>query len=671
MQHLPMSQEQETALQEAANENTPSERLRELAKLSIELARIVAQNPGTDADILHELGSYADAKVRQNLLMNPNIPPSRLMFLAKLFPRHLFRNPAIDLLILENPNLLATAFDTVLPNLIKRQIVPVSLLEYAAKSSSETVKLAVTVNSQTPKATLEYLASSNNQLVVEAAQMHVSWNDDANCEDWQEIAQIAIDNIFKDCSEEFKDAIQPIAKINELRSDIPKHLLRFVPYRQAAYPEKTVDELEKLAQSANSKERLVAAEHPNTPGYILEQLLESADGSIFYALASNPNAPVHFLKKLLEKPDLYELGRRIAWNPNLPLELLEEMADSDRHNAVHEAIAANPRTPVYILAKLASNQRLKGYVHQAIVYNPNTPVSLLEKLARDRGDDYVVLNRIANNPKTPKQLVLSLLYLFEQRYLGGYSLNSGVEEFGMMNPHVSGNFLEKSLECQENTLKTAWHQQFKDTANSNLAAIARHPNLPEKSLKKLLLEHEKDFIRYAACENPNTPNFIVQIWGIDILKNLNKGIVNLAVLKRIASSLYANQELLAVLVNHENPEVRKAAASNPCIDDAILASCESSPNYQPGELESSLYPERELLSKWEQIPLSTRLTVLLNPQAPRGILAKTARSFSWLERYAIAQNPNTPTQIRQILTQDGNRVVRAAANFTKPLELPE
>ncbi|MBD2195963.1 MULTISPECIES: variant leucine-rich repeat-containing protein [Calothrix] len=666
-----MSQEQETALQEAANENTPSERLRELAKLSIELARIVAQNPGTDADILHELGSYADAKVRQNLLMNPNIPPSRLMFLAKLFPRHLFRNPAIDLLILENPNLLATAFDTVLPNLIKRKLVPVSLLEYAAKSSSETVKLAVTVNSQTPKATLEYLASSNNQLVVEAAQMHVNWNDDANCEDWQEIAQTAINNILNDCLEEFKDAIQQIAKINELRSGIPKHFLRFVPYRKDEYDETIVSELEEIAQSEQSNVRLIAAKHPNTPARILEQLLEFGNRSIFYELASNPNTPVHVLEKLLQQPDLYELGRRIAGNPNLPLELLEEMADSDRHNAVHAAIASNPRTPVYILEKLASNQRLNSYVHQAIAYNPNTPVSLLEKLARDRGDDYTVRNRIANNPKTPKQLVLRMLWLFELRHLGGYSLYSGVEEFGMMNPHVSGNFLEKLLECQENTLKTAWHQQFKDAAKLEIAAIAGHPNLPEKSLKKLLLEHEKDFIRYAACDNPNTPNFIVQIWGIDILKDLNQGIVNVAVLKRIAASLYANQELLAVLVNHEHPNVRKAAASNPCIDDAILASWESSPNYQPGELESSLYPERELLSKWEQIPLSTRLTVLLNPQAPKGILAKIARSFSWLERYAIAQNSNTPTQIRQILTQDGNRVVRAAASFTKPIELPE
>lgn len=669
-EYLPMNQQQETAIQEAANENTPSERLRELAKTSIELARIVAQNPGADVDILQELGSYSDPIVRQNLVMNPNIPLSLLMVLAKQFPRHLFRNPVIDLLILESPNLLVAAFDTVLCHIIKRAIVPISLLEYAAKSSSETVKLAVTINSQTPKGTLEYLASSPNSLVSEAAQLHINW-DDASCEDWEEIAQTAINNVLKDGSEDFQEAIQQVAKISEFRGDIPKHLLRFVPYRKPANLETTIDELEKLAQSDNSKERLVAAEHPNTPAYILEKLVEYGDRNIFFALASHPNASIHVLEKLLQAPDTYgDLGRRIAWNPSLPLELLEEMADSNRHNAVHEAIAANPRTPVHILEKLANNQRLMGYVHQAIVFNPNTPISLLEKLAHDhleivakyRGADYSVLNRIANNPRTPKQLVLSLLVKFEEKN-HGYSLTSGIEEFGIMNPYVSGKFLETLLERQEQNLKSAWHKDLKNAAESQIRAIARHPNLPENSLKKLLLEHEEDLIRYAATENPNTPNFIVQIWGLDILNSLNEGIVNLGVLKRIASSLYAPQELLAVLINHQNRDIRRAAASNPCIDDSILESWESSPFYQPFDLEASLYSERELLRKWEEISLSTRLTVLLNPQAPMGVLAKTSRSFSWLERYAIAQHPNTPTQVRQRLSKDGNRVVRAAANL--------
>ncbi|RUT03965.1 hypothetical protein DSM106972_048790 [Dulcicalothrix desertica PCC 7102] len=42
--------------------------------------------------------------------------------------------------------------------------------------------------------------------------------------------------------------------------------------------------------------------------------------------------------------------------------------------------------------------------------------------------------------------------------------------------------------------------------------------------------------------------------------------------------------------------------------------------------------------------------------------SKTFRGIpSWLERYAIAQNTNTPSNILKHLEKDGNRIVRAAA----------
>lgn len=56
-----------------------------------------------------------------------------------------------------------------------------------------------------------------------------------------------------------------------------------------------------------------------------------------------------------------------------------------------------------------------------------------------------------------------------------------------------------------------------------------------------------------------------------------------------------------------------------------------------------------------------RLIIALYPQTPISALEALSNSLSWLERYAIAQNPNTPLTIRQKLAKDGNRVVRAAA----------
>ena len=70
-----MDWEQERFVQEAASENTPPERLRELANMSIKLARVVAQNPSANPDVLQSLQSHPDSIVRQNLVMNPNTPP--------------------------------------------------------------------------------------------------------------------------------------------------------------------------------------------------------------------------------------------------------------------------------------------------------------------------------------------------------------------------------------------------------------------------------------------------------------------------------------------------------------------------------------------------------------------------------------------------------------------
>ena len=55
-----------------------------------------------------------------------------------------------------------------------------------------------------------------------------------------------------------------------------------------------------------------------------------------------------------------------------------------------------------------------------------------------------------------------------------------------------------------------------------------------------------------------------------------------------------------------------------------------------------------------------RFITLLHPLTPQNILTQGASSASWLERYAVADNPATSTQTKQQLTQDSNRIVKAA-----------
>jgi hypothetical protein len=63
----------------------------------------------------------------------------------------------------------------------------------------------------------------------------------------------------------------------------------------------------------------------------------------------------------------------------------------------------------------------------------------------------------------------------------------------------------------------------------------------------------------------------------------------------------------------------------------------------------------------DSTPSFIRFHVLKTPQTPAKALAEHSHSQAWLERYAITQNPNTPLDTLQALTQDANRIVRAAA----------
>ena len=90
-----------TAEKEASLETTSPERLRELAEQNVKLARIVASNPNTPRETLLELGTE--------------------------FPEELLKNPVFDLLLLENPNLLAQMPESTLKSLVKLEIMPNSL----------------------------------------------------------------------------------------------------------------------------------------------------------------------------------------------------------------------------------------------------------------------------------------------------------------------------------------------------------------------------------------------------------------------------------------------------------------------------------------------------------------------------------------------------------------
>jgi hypothetical protein len=97
---------QPTPEQQAADENTPPERLKELVEHSLEILKLVAGNPSTPPEVLQELASLANKKIRKLVASNPNTDIDVLLKVGAEFPEDLLNNPVFLLLILEKPDFL-------------------------------------------------------------------------------------------------------------------------------------------------------------------------------------------------------------------------------------------------------------------------------------------------------------------------------------------------------------------------------------------------------------------------------------------------------------------------------------------------------------------------------------------------------------------------------------
>lgn len=130
--------------QEASSHNTPQQKLRELAAINDELARLVAANPVTDCTLLEELAIRArnnkEVEMQRALVSNPNTPTKWLIGLASLFPEEFFKHPAYSLSILENLNSADRFNRNLLSKLVCASNAPTSFLEFAAKIAETNIQ---------------------------------------------------------------------------------------------------------------------------------------------------------------------------------------------------------------------------------------------------------------------------------------------------------------------------------------------------------------------------------------------------------------------------------------------------------------------------------------------------------------------------------------------------
>lgn len=452
---------------EASDPVTSPERLAELAKSDLALTRLVAANEGAPGELLAELSEHGDRAVRRRVVRNPATPAHTAARAGSEFPNDLLDNPAFDLYMIENPDLLtrfgeddAGVFcnEGTLRALLKREECPKSFWTYAAEIGDTHTLLALLSNPNISREMLDsirlrenwfwlpdgsQLPSDRQAVVLEACALHKASG--APLPDWQaslEAAFAAARLHHQGRGRIFSGLIEALARIDyalgnqdaELISPIQLDDLRTDSLRQVAFASATGRvEIAKLPTSGN---------HLKIPHEILRRLVENVDGITATELLRNPDAAPLWTSATLATairlmiPRPYDYTEQ--WHPflngwdghfndwdHLPATLLAGLPLPEFDEAVAiglRRLAALPDDVEPFMATHRTRQALASHTSatttllermielepRAVASNPATPAALLYRLAATE------VWAIAENPSTPPTLLVKLALSAEE-----------------------------------------------------------------------------------------------------------------------------------------------------------------------------------------------------------------------------------------------------------------
>jgi Leucine rich repeat variant len=660
------------------NPNAPRDALAELAGDDSSTTRgWVAENPSTPVHILVQLArQYTSGKknngipsVRETAIKNPNFPPLERYRL---------------LIAMEDEQEIATTHE-----LMARRSDSLYALAQVVEKGDQKAKLTAARSKKTPIKVLEQLARDEDEI----------------------IRSVVIEN-----------SNLPISSLLQLTQDTSLNV-RTSLARSRNNKKVPVEVLERLANDKSERVRALVASNPDTPVELLRKLVNDSHREVWNALTRNKNTPIDILEFLgVEKGvvDIYN-----ANTPGKALEkaveLTLKMDFRERDKILNDLLRGvqGSQMPANVLAKLANYS--VSWVRSSVAAHPNTPISALESLVND---DYgPVLWAIARRADTPphflekmlrgkdinsqdcQQICLAICHRHDIPHLLEKLMDSKLQEVhrGIAAQYnLPQAIVERLLiTSDEYVLTTLVRNQslsievlakLASNPNPNVAsAIANNSKMTQELWEKLA-QHTEVRIRQSIAAALNTPVNILEILATDSDKdvrtkvatnnNVTGSILQLlaqdedpSVRTVVANNRNTSAEILEQLASDKKVEVRRAVAQHPntplsireSLSNLMLQSTRTqqiSPSL--GGL-SRLYNPRTddlptILTEYAQSENTfVRLVTLMHPLAPENILKRAAQSVSWLERYGVAENPATSTEIKQQLTLDSNRIVRAVA----------
>ena len=474
-----------------------------------------------------------------------------------------------------------------------------------------------------------------------------------------------------------------------------------------------------LAEDAQSEVRQRLAKNPSIPQEVLARLAIDIDRDVRSSCALNAAIPVKLIKVLANDSDV-SVRSSLIYNSSTTVDIREKLAGSieieistlwrlakDSDEKVRIAVAGNPTASAELLTILAGDssphvrkqvsknhvtppevQKLldRGVTTQAtqstvgaivgavsgfgkkirmeLAKSIHTHIDLLVRLGDD--SEIRVREAVAKNSSTS----IEMLHKFSQE--SPLFFNYAVHEAVASHRSCPLDLLIKLGECPSVQVRkevirnknfSMSYGLLKTLANDSddgiRLEIARSRATPADLLEKLANDKDKS-VRTAVAKNSNTSQNTLIKLGRDL---------EASVLEAISKNPATPSEIVAGLVRKACQEFYylvgaprkskfwiKSLRSFERRDPDLFRAC------QEGDF---LYLSDRMAEKaCRKKDLSWRILGLSHRLAAPDVLAKRSRSTEWIERFAVARNPNTPLNVIQTLKKDANRLISRQAAVT-------
>ena len=608
-----------------------------------EVDRAIASHGRAPAELLSTLSHSSDRATRARVAANPSTPTADIVRLGQQFPKEFLANPALDLLMLENPALLQDAPTALLMRLLRNDRCPPEFLIWAAGLADEKLQLAVAMQAAAPDLALHRLRESAHASVREAVQARADISDSVAPSDPEaQFRQAVKDRLAKLTCREALDAWKAgdigLAQWPYLPRTIRLELARVEVSGLVLCKQLPLNWIEELATEAATTaidSLPLIARDPSAPVSVLQSWVDHPDwcvrARVLEAVAENRAIPAALLMSLAKHKDL-KIRLKVARNPGTPAEVLTALS-KDKDVYLRSVVASNAITPVAVLEVLATDKW--PVVLSSTAANPSTPMALRHHLLKALANVSGFRDAVASDPATPVDVLEAL----------ARDKKAHVRQAVAANPATPMHVRQPLMQ--------AWLKKAGDHKRQSIAANVTTPAV----VLEALAEDRSTVVRWEVAENPTTPLAVLEALAKDKVENVRVGVAN---------NPAAPAALLEALATDGHLDVRRKAAKNASTPRAMLEvlASEADSRLRLNVAQNPVTPVAAAGAMLEALARDKdediRWAIACDPQCPAAVLVTLSKDKSTRMRQVIATNPGASVAMLLSLARDANPHVRKA-----------